>query len=451
MGAHRKAARWTGFFAVSAALALFAAACGGGSSSSNTPTPAATSATSQATSGATKAATSASTAAASATATAGFTAAGYKAAGLDQAKNVTVDKGATIKIGVSSALSGDAKGLGQPIAQSAELASDGVQVLGHNIEWVEADDLCTPEGGPSAADKLVKANVVAAVGPICSGGTAASLQIYDKAGITHISPSATAGDLTSPARAEGPYVTFFRLPVLNADEANAQAKFALTKLNAKKAFVVFDTDDYGKDLSNQFQTFFKAQGGQIVGSPAGYEKKQTDFKSIIANIKAANPDMVYMAGFYAEATPFLQQLRSDSQLKNLPFLGGDGIKNDELITGAKEAAENAYLALPGGTGALLQTYQQKFKAKYNGDAASVTFGNESFDAGTIIVQALQKVAKDDGSGKLTIDLKALNDAIKNTTLDGASGKIQFGPNGNRAGAIVKFFQVKSGKYQELPQ
>jgi branched-chain amino acid transport system substrate-binding protein len=372
----------------------------------------------------------------------GFTSAGYKAAGLDQVKNVTIDAGATIKIGISSALSGDVKSLGLPIADSAAAAGDGVTIAGHKIEFVREDDLCTPEGGPAAADRLIKAGIVAAVGPICSGGTSASLGIYDKAGITHISPSATAGDLTKPTRPEGPYVTFFRVPVLNSDEANAQAKFSVSTIKAKKAFVVFDTDDYGKDLSNQFQIFFKQQGGAIVGSPAGYEKKQTDFKSIIANIKAAKPDMVYMAGFYAEATPFLQQLRADSDLKTLPFMGGDGIKNDELITGAKDAAENAYLALPGTTGPKFADY----KAKYPG-ADSATFGPESWDCATIIIEALKKVGKDNG-GKLTVDLKALNDAIKNTNLDGASGTIKFGNNGDRAGATVRFFQVKSGKYVE---
>jgi len=412
--------RWGAIFLVAlAALSLFAAACGDDDDN--------TSKTATQANGGGK----------------GFTDAGYKAAGLDKAKNVTVEKGASIKIGISSALSGDVKSLGEPIADSATAAGDGVDISGHKIEFVREDDLCTPEGGPAAADRLVKAGVVAVVGPICSGGTRASLAIYDKAGITHVSPSATAGDLTAPTRAEGPYVTFFRVPVLNSDEAKAQAAFAVDKLKAKKAFVVFDTDDYGKDLSQQFQDAFKAKGGTIVGSPAGYEKKQTDFKSIISNIKAAKPDMVYMAGFYAEATPFLKQLRADSELKSLPFMGGDGIKNDELLKGAGADAEGAYLALPGTTGAKFADY----KAKYKG-ADTATFGAESWDSATILIEAIKKASKDDG-GKLTIDLKALNEAVKNTNLEGASGKITFGSNGDRAGAVVRFFQVKSGKYEEL--
>lgn len=377
---------------------------------------------------------------------AGFSDAGYKTAGLDKARIVTVD--GDIPIGISAALTGDAAGLGIPIADSAETAGDGVTIKGHKIKWIREDDLCTPEGGPAAADRLVKANVVAAVGPICSGGTRASLKIFDDAGITHISPSATSGDLTEPTRPEGPYVTFFRVPVLNADEAKEQAKFATDTLKAKKAFVVFDTDDYGKDLSTQFQNFFKENGGTIVGTPAGYEKKTTDFKSIIASIKEAKPDVIYQAGFYAEATPFLQQLRADAALKSIPYIGGDGIKNDELITGAKDAAEGAYLALPGTTGSQFETYKQKYAAKFKGNGDTATFGPEAYDAATAVIKALEKVAVDKG-GKLEIDLKKVNEEIKKSDFEGASGKVTFGNNGNRSGGVVRFFKIQGGKYVQL--
>lgn len=407
--------RWTWLLALGAMMAIFAVACSGDDDDDSGGS-------------------------------AGFSDAGYKTAGLDKARIVTID--GDIPIGISSALTGDVAGLGVPIADSAEVAGEGITIKGKKIKWVREDDLCSAEGGPAAADRLVKANVVAAVGPICSGGTRASLKIFDDAGITHISPSATAGDLTTPTRPEGPYVTFFRVPVLNADEALQQAKFAADTLKAKKAFVVFDTDDYGKDLAAEFQKSFKAEGGEIVGTPAGYEKKTTDFKSIIANIKAAKPDVIYQAGFYAEATAFLQQLRAEADLKAIPYVGGDGIKNDELITGAKDAAEGAYLALPGTTGSQFETYKSKYATKFKGNADAATFGAEAYDAATAVIKAIEKVAVEKG-GKLEIDLKKLNEEIKKSNFEGASGKVEFGDNGNRAGGVVRFFKVQGGKFVPL--
>ncbi len=376
----------------------------------------------------------------------GFSDAGYKTAGLDKARIVTID--GDIPIGISSALTGDAAGLGIPLADSAEVAGEGVTIKGRKIQWVRSDDLCTPEGGPAAAERLIQAKVVAAIGPICSGGARAALKIYDDAGITHISPSATAGDLTASVRPEGPYVTFFRVPVLNADEAREQAKFATETLDKKKAFVLFDSDDYGKDLANEFQNYFKEEGGQIVGTPTSYEKKQDNFTSVIASIKEAKPDVIYQAGFYAEATSFLLQLRADPDTKDITYIGGDGIKNDELLTGAKDAAEGAYLALPGTTGSQFETYKQKFAEKFKGNADTATFGAEAYDAATAIIKALEEVAVEK-DGKLEVDLKKLNEEIKNSSFEGASGKIEFGDNGNRSGAVVRLFKVEGGKYVQL--
>jgi ABC-type branched-subunit amino acid transport system substrate-binding protein len=68
---------------------------------------------------------------------------------------------------------------------------------------------------------------------------------------------------------------------------------------------------------------------------------------------------------------------------------------------------------------------------------------------TIIIKAIEKVAKEDG-GKLKIDLKALNEEIKGYKLTGgASGDVEFKDNGDRSGAVVRIFQIKSGKYETL--
>jgi branched-chain amino acid transport system substrate-binding protein len=376
--------------------------------------------------------------------TVGFSDAGYKAAGFT---TITIEKGQPIKIGISAALAGDAKGLGVPIADSAEVAVKGVTIKGFEVQVVREDDNCTPEGGPAAADRLIKAKVVAVQGPMCSGGTRPSLALYEKAGITHISASATRGDLTQSVRPEGPYVTFFRVPVLNADQVREQAGFMKDTLKAKKVYVLNDTDDYGKDLAQLFQDSWKKGGGEIVGVQ-GFEKKQTDFGSIISSIKQAKPDAIYFGGFYAEATPFIQQLRADSATKGLPFMGTDGVKADDFIKGGKDAAEGAYVALPGDKGSEFDTYAKKYKDLFGGDGEAATFGAEAFDAMTAIIKAIEKVAVEDG-GKLKIDMKKLNEAIKKSDFAGASGPVKFSENGDRKGAIVRIFQVKNGKYEQV--
>lgn len=360
-------------------------------------------------------------------------------------QTVTIAAGEPIKIGISTVLSGDLESLGVPIAQAAELAGEGVEVEGHPIEFVRKDDLCTPEGGASAATQLIDEGVVAVVGPICSGGVIAAQPQYEQAGISHISPSSTAIAATNPDRGT-PYVTFFRVTYNDGVQGPAQAEFALNELGATKAYVVNDTDAYGSGLRDAFSAAFEDGGGEIVGTE-GYEKKTTDFQSIVTNIQNSDADLVYFAGFYAEATPFIQQLRAADP--DIPFLSGDGVRDDEFLAGAGDAAEGAYLSLPSPVlqGQVFDDFASRFEEAYGEPATDSPFTAESFDSATILVQALQQVAEADGDS-LTIDTKALNDAIRDTSITGAIGKISFDEKGDNAGGEtpVTLFKVENGEF-----
>ena len=77
-------------------------------------------------------------------------------------------------------------------------------------------------------------------------------------------------------------------------------------------------------------------------------------------------------------------------------------------------------------------------------------GSESYDAATVIISALEKVAEKDGD-KLKIDLKKLNEEIRKVELDGAAGKVKFDARGDNVGGEtpVSLFVVKSGAYEEV--
>lgn len=364
-------------------------------------------------------------------------------------KTITIESGQPIKLGISSVLSGDLKGLGQPIADAASMAGDGKSIKGHQFQFVQKDDQCSADGGVSAGTQLIQEKVVAVVGPICSGSVVAVEPAFEKEGITHISPSSTAISPTHPDRGQV-FQTFLRTTYNDGIQGPAQAKFAADTLKAKTAYIVHDTDAYGQGLRDAFRKAFEDEGGKIVGSPEGFEKKTTDFSAIITNITNAKPDLVYFAGFYAEATPFIKQLRAKD--KNVKFLAGDGVKNDEFTKGAGADAEGAYLSLPSPVyeGEAYDTFSAAYEKKFNAKATASPYTAEAYDAMTIIIKALEKVAKDDG-GKLTIDLKALNEEIRKTELDGASGHIKFDARGDNAGGEtpVSLFQVKNGAYEEI--
>ncbi len=365
-------------------------------------------------------------------------------------KTIEIAAGQPIKIGYSGPLSGDLKGIGEPILKAVELAAKDKTIKGHSIQVIGKDDLCSADGGASAATQLLQEGVVAVVGPVCSGAVVAAQPQYETAGITHVSPSSTAHKPTYPDRGQV-FQTFLRTTYSDDIQGPAQAKFAVTELKAKSAYIVYDTDAYGTGLRDAFQKAFEKEGGKVLGSE-GYEKKQTDFKAIVTNIKNAKPDIVYFAGFYSEATPFIKQLRAED--KNVKFLSGDGVKNDEFIKGAGADAEGAYLSLPSPvyTGEAYKTFGDLFEKETGIKRDASPFTPEAYDAATIIIRAIEKVAEEK-DGKLVIDLKKLNEEIRKTELDGASGKIKFDARGENVGGEtpVSLFVVKNGAFEQLNQ
>ncbi|MBM3138663.1 MAG: branched-chain amino acid ABC transporter substrate-binding protein [Chloroflexi bacterium] len=358
-------------------------------------------------------------------------------------KVVAVNKGQPIKIGISSILTGDLQALGIPIAQAAELAGKGVTVEGFSIAFERKDDTCSPEGGTSAAQQLINAGVVAVVGPVCSSSVIASQPLYEKAGITTVSPSSTAVASTKPA-GRGVYKTFFRVTYNDAIQGPALANFAQNQLKAKSAYVVFFNDAYGQGLKDEFQKAFK---GTVAGSE-GFEKGATNFASIVTNIQNKKPDVVFFSGFFAEAVPFITQLREKGI--TTPFLSADGVRDEQFIKLAGKHAEGAYLSLPSPklAGSVYDKFKADYKAAYQKEADTSPFTAESFDASTVIINAIKKVAQKDGDN-LKIDLAKLQDAIAKSETTGAIGKIKFDAKGDNAGGEtpVTFFVVKNGKFE----
>ncbi len=362
---------------------------------------------------------------------------------------VTIEPGQPIKIGISSVLSGDLESLGLPIAQAAELTGKDVEIEGFTIEFVRRDDQCSAEGGVSAATQLIEEGVVAVVGPICSSSVVAAQPEYERAGVTHISPSSTAVVVVEPARGT-PFKTTLRIPANDALQGRAQARFAYEVLGARTAYIVHDTDVYGTGLADVFEREFKALGGKIVGRQ-GYEKRTTDFSAVVTAIQEANPDLVYHSGFYAEATPFIQQLRRVN--KDVLFLSGDGVRDDEFLRGAGADAEGAYVSQPSppAPGPAYEEFARRYQEEYGEDPADSPFTAEAYDAATVIIEALKKVARKEGEN-LVIDLGELNEAIRATEIEGASGAVKFGENGDNVAKEdikISFYVVRNGRFEPV--
>jgi len=373
-----------------------------------------------------------------------------RAAGLDRHRTVTIDPGQPVKIGVSSTLSGDLAAFGLAVADAAETIPANSNVRGHTIAFIRADDLCSAEGGAAAADRLIRAGVVAVVGPLCSSSAARANPVFDRAGITHISVGAARTDLTSPQRPEGAYVTFLRLVAPGKAIAAIEAQFAATNLGAKTAFIVTDGDLGPSDTADQFIQALRQSGGTMAGTPYTFAKGQSDWTDALSAIRAAHPGVVYFAGYAGEAATFLTTLRADPSLAGTPVIATDGVRTPELLVRADGAAEGLYTAGNVTRGADWNVYEQEYRSRFKGEPGDVLYGPEAHDATSILFAAIQKSAKDDGGGRLTIDLGQLNKFIRSAEFAGASGPVKFAANGERVDPQLAIAQLKNGVWTTIP-
>jgi branched-chain amino acid transport system substrate-binding protein len=359
--------------------------------------------------------------------------------------DVQIAEGAPIAIGVSTMLEGDLASTGRALADAAELAGGDVTIAGHPVEFVEANDGCTEDGGASAARELARRDVVAVVGPSCSDAVIGAQPVYEDAGITHISQLSTNVKTTQPED-RGPFRTFLRTSFNDAIQGAGQAEFAEQTLGAKSVFIVYEAFRYGGAV-DPFRMGFDGSFVDDVGF-----NDESEFPDLAARIADANPDLVYFSGFYPTGIPFIQALRDAGY--NGPVLAGDAMYDQQTIEGLGTVAEHElYVTLPSPRleGPVFEDFDASYQAEYGSDPRGTPFAAESFDAATAILDALRAdgvVTEADGGG-VTVDEQALNDAIYDGSFDGASGPVRFDDKGDRVAeglSPVTVFVVQDGVF-----
>jgi branched-chain amino acid transport system substrate-binding protein len=338
-------------------------------------------------------------------------------------------KGITANIGVMGALSGANASVVIPSVNGAKLALKewSAKHPDDHIKLVEFDSEGDPaKATPLATKMATDKSFLGVIGGAFSGETRATKSIFNGAGLTMISQSATATDLTL----EDPVPVFHRVVGYDEIQGTAIGKYIQTVLKAKKVFVVDDSTTYGQPLADKVKSVL----GSAVTASDKTQEKQTDFSAVVSKAKAANPDVIFYGGYAAEAGPFLKQLR-DAGVK-AQFIGGDGLYGVDFPKAAGSASEGAVVTCPcvpaekvGGTFA--QDYQKEF-----GEAPGA-YAGEGYDAMTIFLKAFEDGAKTRQDVEKFVD---------NYDEDGLTKHIKFDDKGDVAAenVVVWAYKVQGG-------
>lgn len=357
-------------------------------------------------------------------------------------ENVSTTSGDTIKVGVFADLSGTTASFGQSTKNGIELAVDEINsaggVLGKKIQLVVEDDQGRPEQAKTVVSKLVNQDKVQAVlGEVASTNSLAAAPVAQEGKIPMISPSSTNPKVTEV----GDYI--FRVCFIDPFQGAVMAKYAAKNLNAKTAAIFGDVQsDYSKGLSEVFKKEFAKSGGKIV-SEQSYAQTDPDFKGQLTAIRATNPDVIYIPGYYGQVGIIAKQARELGM--NMPLLGGDGWDSPDLWKLGGDALKNSYISNHYSADNpapqiqnFVKAYQAKFGAKPDSLAAL------AYDSAKVLADALKRAG--------STDHQKLRDAIAQTSnFDGVTGKITINAERNavKPAVVLELDPSKNGfNYKE---
>lgn len=300
-----------------------------------------------------------------------------------------------IKIGVLNEMTGGNATFGTSSANGAKLAIKEANakggILGKQIQAVIADNKSEPSESANAMTKLATQDrVVAVTGIFSSSNAIATSSVAEATKIPYIAIGATNPKVTVDEKTGKVKDYTFRVCFIDPFQGTVGANFVLNNLKVNKAVMLVDSSsDYSKGLATFFKDAFTKSGGTVLAEEA-YLQKDQDFKTILTKVKALNPEVIYVPGYYEEVGKIVKQARELGI--TVPMIGGDGWDSPKLveIAGA-EALNNTYFTnhySVGDTSPTSQAFVQAYKLEYGQepDAMAVL----SYDGTNILIDAIKR-------------------------------------------------------------
>lgn len=365
---------------------------------------------------------------------------------------ITIGPNEPIHLAYSMVVSGSDATLGTDTKYGAELAIDdkGGKLLGHAIKFDGQDDLCSAEGGQTAATKLAAdKTIVGVIGTNCSSAARAAIPILlTQAGLSMISPSNTAPDLTDPAKHVAGY---FRTAHNDKVQGAVAAEFAFKQLKVTKAATIHDGSIYAQGLANVFAENFKKLGGTITAQEA-VNVGDKDMKPVLTRIAAGKPDLVYYPIFVAEGGFIASQIRDVPGMEKVVMMGADGIFSPDFLKAGGKNTVGMFWSSPNfeAFGSGYKAMVDKYLKKYNVKGVLAPFHAHAYDAAMMYFAAIEKVAQKGSDGSLMIGKQALRDAIAATKdFKGLTGNLTCDPYGDCADPKIAIYQATADDFAKL--
>lgn len=354
----------------------------------------------------------------------------------------------TVKLAIGAPLTQGATALGQGMVRGAKLAitdkAADLKAAGLTMEPFQGDDQGDPKTGVNLATQFASdPAVIGVMGHLNSGVSIPASKVYNKANLVMVSSAST-----NPALTLQGLTNVFRVCTIDSVQAPFAADRAAKDIGFKTAVVIDDSTPYGEGLATNFVTQLEADGGKVLSKEKTTDK-DTDFNALVTKMKSMNPDVIYYGGMYMSGG-LLSKQSKEAGMKS-PILGADGLYDANYIKLASKNSEGDYATsvglplkqLPKGT-----EWEAAYKKVYPGQDIGA-YDTYSYDAATVIIDAVIKVAKDKGAASLTTPAgkQAIIAAVAQTDIAGVTGAVKFDSKGDTLNKAITLYVVKNGAWE----
>lgn len=392
---------------------------------------------------------------------------------------VVLEPGEPVQLRMFFSFTGPMRDVGLDQIRGVQLAAEVFgSIHGHDIRLGDPqDELCSREGAVIPESWLApESDVLGIIGTSCSyyydiysgeflpgfgevneprvDGGAPSALVAD-AGLVMVSGASSHRVLTSDLRGNpglGHRDGYFRTAPNDVAIAESAASFIIDELGASRVGVIGGDGFYGgfgdfDGLSRSFAESLESRGG-LVTDVKTVDVGEADLTPLLTEVAAGEPEVVFVIAGSPWIDFVLEQSEEIAGLGEVTVLGTEAVWiYDDILT--LPQSDGLYFVSPAVPDVARVGYNhvsyfqllQMFEERNFGAPASSPYFATTYDATMILLAAIEESASAAQDGTLTIDRRALREAIHATEdFPGLTGELscdRFGDCGSQRVSIFR--------------
>src|SRR5690606_38271484 len=279
-----------------------------------------------------------------------------------------------VPVGAALSLTGAAASYGESQKSGLELAAEALnEKEGVTYKLTIEDDQTDPKQGITVFEGFVGDGTSVIIGPTLSNTAFQSQPIAQEGSTPVLAISNTAAGITD----QGDYI--FRNSLTEAQVIPQTVAKAVETYGLENVIVMYSNDDAFTESGYDVMASSLEEEGITVADTLTFSKADTDFRALLTEAKAANPDAIFVSGLIEAAIPLVTQARELGL--DVPIIGGNGFNNPQLMADAGDAAEGVVVGAAWNSASdnpenteFLAAYEEKFGSQPDQFAAQAYAG-----------------------------------------------------------------------------